>query len=281
MSGVADGLRASRRAVLGGGATAGALSLLGGRAGAAAPRGFSVLVFSRTTGFRHASIETGVETIRQLGAEHGFTVHATEDPAIFASPLLDRFATVVFLNTTGTVLDTEEQRRGLRRHVRRGGGWVGVHSAADTEYDWPFYADLVAAHFKCHPVQQAASFDREGGTHPATAHLPERFPVFDEFYSFRTNPRPDVQVLLTIDESTYLADPNTSNIPFQADGTFVPGFYPGETGYMGDHPMSWCHANLGGQVFYTALGHEAYLYFTDWFRRHLLGGILSTVPTRA
>lgn len=272
----------SRRTALRGAALAlGAIPLLATPA-LADPRAFRVLVFSRTTGFRHASIPDGIRAIRELGEQHGFDVDATEDPAWFTHDRLHRYAAVIFLSTTGTVLDTRTQRSALESYIRAGGGYVGIHSAADTEYEWPFYGRLVGAYFNCHPVQQAAFFDNEGPEHPATAHLAERFTVVDEFYSFRTNPRPDVDVLLTIDESTYLPDPNTTNLPLNADGEYNETWFPGETGYMsgergvpGDHPMSWTHRNLGGTSFYTALGHENYLYDQEWFQQHLLGGILS------
>jgi type 1 glutamine amidotransferase len=236
---------------------------------AAAPVGkqrnnFDALVFSRTAGFRHASIPAGIAAIRELGEDNAFGVKATEDPAQFTRRNLKRFDVVIFLNTTGTVLE-EPQKRAFMRFVRRGGGYVGIHSAADTEYDWPFYGRLVGAYFANHPIQQSATFVNEGPRHPATEHLDERFEVFDEFYSFRTNPRPNVRVLLTIDESTYSPDPNTSNLP---------GGEPA-TGYMGDHPMSWCHDRFRGRAFYTALGHENYLYELGWFQEHLLGGILT------
>lgn len=275
----------SRRAALRGGAAlalAAAPAVGVAQAATAATDPFSVLVFSRTTAYRHASIPDGIRAIGELGKEHGFKVTATEDPDIFNDEDLGRFAVVTFLSTTGTVLETAGQRSALERFVGAGGGYVGIHSASDTEYDWPFYGRLAGAYFKCHPVQQVAFFDNEAPDHPATAHLDARFPTFDEFYSFRTNPRPDVRVLLTIDESTYSPDPNTTNLPADDSGTINPDFFPGETGYMsgergvpGDHPMSWTHRNLGGVAFYTALGHESYLYDEPWYRQHILGGILS------
>lgn len=227
---------------------------------------FDVLVFSRTTGFRHLSIPSGIAAIRELGEEHSFGVDATEDPTQFTRRNLRRYEAVIFLLTTGTVLD-EPQKRAFMRYVRRGGGYVGVHSASDTEYDWPFYGRLVGAYFANHPLQQTATFTNEAPRNPATRHLDGQFSVFDEFYSFKTNPRPRVRVLLTIDESSYSPDPNTSNLPGNTPAT----------GYMGDHPMSWCHDTYRGRSFYTALGHEAYLYDEEWFREHLLGGILTAV----
>jgi type 1 glutamine amidotransferase len=225
---------------------------------------FRVLVYSRTTGFRHLSIGDGIRAIRELGAAHGFGVDATEDPALFTRRNLRRYAAVVFLNTTGTILDPP-RKRAFRRYVERGGGYVGIHSAADTEHGWPFYDRLVGALFLSHPLQQFAWFDKEAADHPATAHLDPRFLTFDEFYSFKRNPRAEVRVLLAIDEETYFPDPNTS---------YLPGNEP-MTGYMGDHPMSWCHRVGQGKSFYTALGHEGYLYSLGWYRRHILGGILT------
>jgi type 1 glutamine amidotransferase len=248
-------------------ATALALSAAPPAAAQAEPAGagdpaFRVLVFSRTTGFRHASIPAGIQAIRQLGREHGFAVDDTEDPASFTSANLGRYAVVVFLNTTGNVLEPAH-RTAFERYVSTGGGYMGIHSAADTEYEWPFYARVVGAYFNNHPLQQTASFVREDARHPATRHLAPRFTVFDEFYSFRRNPRQDTHVLLRIDESSYSPDPNTSNLP---------GGTPA-TGVMGDHPMSWCHRVDRGRSFYTALGHEPYLYAQDWYLRHLLGGL--------
>jgi len=226
-----------------------ALIALGLWAGPASAARIDVLVFTKTAGFRHASIPAGLAAIRALGARHGFRVRATDDASVFTSRRLRPVEAVVFLNTTGTVLD-RAQRRALRRYVRGGGGFVGVHSAADTEHEWPFYGRLVGARFRSHPIPQAATFVNEAPGQPATAHLAQRFAAFDELYSFEAGPRARVRVLLAVDESTYAAsDP------------------------MGDHPMSWCHDLGRGRAFYTALGHESALYAQPWFRRHLLGGI--------
>jgi uncharacterized protein len=197
----------------------------------------SVLVFSRTTGFRHASIPAGVQTMRELHPE----VEATEDPAALES--LAGVAAVVFLNTNGDVL-TDAGRAALERYVRGGGGFLGVHSAAATEYGWPFYRDLVGAWFDKHPAVQPATITVSDPDHPATAHLPAAWARVDEWYDFRS--RPDARVLLRVDESTY------------------------EGGGMGaDHPIAWCHERLGGRAFYTALGHTIESYAEPGFRQHL------------
>lgn len=196
-----------------------------------------VLVFSRTTGFRHASIPAGIETFQQLSPD----VEATEDPAALED--LEGRIAVVFLNTNGEVL-TGAGREALERYVRGGGGFLGVHSAAATEYDWPFYGDLVGAWFDRHPAVQPATITVSDSDHPATAHLPGAWARVDEWYDFRS--RPDARVLLRVDESTY------------------------EGGGMGvDHPVAWCHERLGGRAFYTALGHTIESYAEPEFREHL------------
>jgi type 1 glutamine amidotransferase len=250
--------------------------------GASTSGSFRMLVYTRTAGFRHESIANGIETIQALGADNHFTVDATEDPEAFNDDNLKKYDVVGFINTTGDVLD-DTQQAAFERYVRGGGGFVGVHSAADGEYDWPFYGELVGAYFKNHPITvlyfqgnfndlgvQPGNLIVEAAEHPAVAHLPSPWRVSDEFYSFRTNPRDRVRVLMSIDEGSYLQDPNTSHLPIS------PGF-PGtiQSGSMGDHPMSWCHDNLGGRAWYTALGHSASLYSDPNFQAHLLNGILT------
>jgi type 1 glutamine amidotransferase len=209
-----------------------------------------VLVFSKTTGFRHDSIPGGIAAIRSLGRANGFAVSATEDAGAFTRKRLARFDAVVFLSTTGEVL-APRQQRAFKGYIRRGGGWVGIHSAADTEYDWPFYGRLLGAYFQSHPAVQQGTIDVADRSHPATRHLPARWTRTDEWYSFRSNPRDSVHVLAALDESTYSG------------------------GTMGaDHPIAWCHPFKGGRAFYTAGGHTTESYSEPAFRRHLLGGIL-------
>ncbi|NUP82910.1 MAG: ThuA domain-containing protein [Nonomuraea sp.] len=210
---------------------------------------FDVLVFSKTAGFRHDSIPAGIEALSSLGAAHGFTVTATEDAAAFTPANLAGFRAVVFLSTTGDVLD-DAQRAALEAYVDGGGGWVGVHAAADTEYDRPYYGALVGAWFRDHPAVQQATIVNEDRTHPATAHLDETWTRTDEWYNYRTNPRPGVTVLQTLDEGSYSG------------------------GGMGaDHPITWCHAQGAGRAFYTGLGHTVESYDEPGFRALLLGAI--------
>jgi type 1 glutamine amidotransferase len=245
----------------------------------------AVLVFTRTDGFRHDSIPDAIDAITGLGRRHGFGVVATEDPDRLSPRQLERFGAVVFANTTGIVL-TRDSRRALGRFVRRGGGWVGVHSAADTEYEWDFYSRLLSGgRFLAHPLQnQAGTLVREAARHPSTRHLDARWRVpLEEFYSFRTSVRGRARVLLSIDESTYAQDPNTTFLPGGLSPQ--PPFVSPEdltvrlpvTGTMGDHPMCWTRPIGRGLSWYTALGHEPALYADPTYRRHLLGGLVTAI----
>ena len=221
----------------------------GGCAPADRDTGPRVLVFSRTAGFRHESIPAGIRAIRELGAAHGFAVDATEDAGRFTAARLAGYRAIVFLNTTGDVLDAGQQAA-FESYIRAGGGFVGVHSATDTEYNWPFYGELVGAYFSAHPAVQPATIRVEDRSHPATAHLGATWERTDEWYNFRTDPRASAHVLATLDESTYTG------------------------GTMGaDHPIAWCKEYAGGRSFYTAGGHTVEAYAEPAFRDHLLGGI--------
>ncbi|POX52230.1 ThuA domain-containing protein [Streptomyces sp. Ru72] len=207
-----------------------------------------VLVYSRTTAYRHDSIPDAVAAVRDLGAAHGFEVDATEDPGAFETSL-GAYGAVVFLSTSGEVL-TPPGREQLTGYLRDGGGFVGVHAAACTEYDWPYYGELLGAWFDRHPEYQPGKAAIEDRGHPATRHLPAVWEFTDEWYDFRTNPRDSVRVLVSADESSY------------------------EGGGMGaDHPLAWCREQGAGRVFYTALGHASEAYEDPDFRGHLLGGI--------
>jgi cytochrome c len=217
---------------------------------AAHPDHPTILVFSKTAGFRHDSIPAGIAAITELGAQNDIVVEATEDAAAFTDANLDRFSAVIWLSTTGDVLN-EEQQAAFERYINHGGGYAGVHSAADTEYDWPWYGGLVGAYFQNHPQIQPATVRVPNHDHPSTVGIPDVWQRTDEWYNYRTNPRAQVKVLATLDESTY-----------------SPG-----NGAMGDHPIAWCHTQSEGRSWYTGLGHTIESYAEANFRTHLLGGI--------
>jgi uncharacterized protein len=208
-----------------------------------------LLVFSKTTGFRHESIEAGVESLREIGASAGFTIEATEDASAFSAGNLASYDTLVFLSPSGNVFD-DDQRIALEEYMRAGGGFVGIHAASTAEPSWPFYRRLVGARFTDHPEIQSATMTVEQPGHPATAHLTNTWTCVDEWYNFDEDPRPGVNVLLSVDESTYAG------------------------GRMGEgHPIAWYHQIGAARCFYTALGHTVEAYADPTFRQHVLGGI--------
>lgn len=208
----------------------------------------SVLVFSRTQGFRHDSIPAGIAAIQALGQAHGFAVQASEDPALFSDTGLRGVGVVVFLNTSGNVLNNDQQAA-FERFVQRGGGFVGVHSASDTEYSWPWYGGLVGSYFDHHPAIQPATIQVVSPGHPSTAGLPPLWTRTDEWYNFRRVPEGG-EVLLRLDEASYSG---------------------GSMG--GNHPIAWCQRYDGGRAWYTGLGHTSESYAEPLFLQHLLGGI--------
>ncbi len=200
-------------------------------------------------GYQHASIADGITAIQRLGSENGFDVDTTKNAGLFNDESLRAYSAIIFLSTTGNVLD-HKQESAFERYIQAGGGFVGVHAATDTEYDWNWYGKLVGAYFKSHPATQEASFtivDRQFG---ATDFFEEsNWQRRDELYNFKKI-NPDVKILITIDESSY------------------------EGGENGDlHPMSWYHEYDGGRAFYTALGHTPESYTEANYLKHLLGGI--------
>lgn len=209
-----------------------------------------ILVFSKTSGWRHDSIETAHEALKKSAAQHGFLVDISENADDFTESNLSRYDVVVFLNTTGEIFD-DEQRNAFKAYINNGGAFAGVHSATDTENNWPWYNRLVGAWFANHPQIQQAVIEVLDPHHPSTQMLPERWERTDEWYNFRDF-NENVTVLMKLDTNTF-------------EGSDHPG----------DHPIAWYHEFDGGRIFYTALGHTIESYSEDLFMQHLWGGILS------
>lgn len=215
-----------------------------------------VLIFSLTKGFHHDAIPEGIAAIQKLGQENNFDVDTTTNPEMFTDSTLEKYSAVIFLSTTGDVLNYR-QEAAFERYIQAGGGYVGVHAAADTEYDWGWYGRLVGGYFYDHPgIHDTAHNVQEGvlevidQTNNATKHLPKQWKRTDEFYSFKKFDSANVHVLITIDENTYNGGKR-----------------------MGYHPMTWFHEFDGGRSFYTALGHTKESYSEPEYLKLLLGGI--------
>jgi PKD repeat protein len=237
----------------------------------------NVLVFSKTAGFRHTSIANGIVAIQQLGQQNNFNVTATEDSTQFTDANLANYDVIVFLSTTGDVLN-DTQQAAFERYIRAGGGFVGIHAAADTEYGWDFYNNMIGASFRNHPAgTPTASVDITDSNEPSTQGIPTRWTRTDEWYNYQGpiapanngsssaadyNPRlSKVHVLATVDESTY--DEQDGN---SADD---------------EHPISWCSDYEGGRVWYTGMGHTEAAYSEPDFVKHILGGLQTAARDKA
>ena len=220
---------------------------------------FSVLVFSKTAGWHHDSINAGVTAIQELGKLHDFSVVWTEDAnRVINDKELAKFKVVIFLLTTGDILDAE-QKAAFQRYIRAGGGYVGVHSASDTEYRWPWYTKMVGHMFQNHPAIQTAVLKVEERNFPGMDRYAERALVTEEWYQFGPALSDKLHYLLTVDESTYTPAPRPADKPANGMGAF--------------HPISWYQDYDNGRAFYTALGHLPATYGDASFLHHLYGGI--------
>jgi type 1 glutamine amidotransferase len=208
-----------------------------------------VLIFAKTKSFHHNSIAKGIPAIIQLGKENNFIVDTTTDATLFTIDNLKQYKAVIFLSTTGDVLN-DEQQAAFQQYIENGGGYVGIHAATDCEHKWAWYNTLTGAYFKNHPKQQQATLHVIDSTFIATKNLPTTWQHYDEWYNFKSTQFDQVHILLTVDEKSYTG---------------------GENGDI--HPISWYHTVGKGKSFYTALGHTDDCYTDKLFLQHVLGGI--------
>lgn len=207
-----------------------------------------ILVFSKTAGFRHESIAAGKIAIIKLGKENGFLVDTTESENYFTEDSLKKYKAVVFLSTTGNILNAPQQIA-FERYIQAGGGFTGVHAAADTEYDWEWYGKMVGGYFMSHPKTQQAIVNVTDRVNAASSHLPVKWKRTDEWYNYK-NLNPNVKVLASLDETSYEGGKNGTN-----------------------HPIAWYHQYDGGRAFYTGMGHTSESFADPLYLKHLLGGI--------
>lgn len=219
---------------------------------------FKALLFTKTNGWHHESIHEGVDAIRKLAERNYFNVEWHEMPTVFNDNKLNEFQLIIFLNTTGDILN-EEQQKAFTKFIQSGKGFVGIHSASDTEYDWPWYTQLVGRMFHIHPVIQTAVLKVVDNNFPGLERMPSSWYWTDEWYEFGEEKVKGLNYILAVDEKTY--DPNVKWGQKVGKG-------------MGDlHPIAWYHEFDGGRSFYTALGHMPAIYSDPIFLEHIYGGI--------
>ncbi len=207
-----------------------------------------ILVFSKTAGFRHDSIEKGNAALLKLGLENNFDVDTTTNADWFTEDSLKQYSAIIFLNTTGDLLN-HYQEADFERYIQAGGGFVGIHGAADAEYDWGWYGRLVGGYFVTHPEVKEGKLTILDKKHPATKSLPDTWVHTDEWYVFKKLYK-STNKLMSIDKAVY-ANPEE----------------------MDETPMAWYHDFDGGRSFYTGLGHQDEDYTDSLFLKHILGGI--------
>ena len=215
-----------------------------------AQQSIDVLVFSKTAGFRHKSIETGQQQFKNWGAKENWNVKISEETSDISNSILKDIEVLVFLNTTLDVLD-ENSRKSLKKYINNGGGFVGIHSATDTEYNWPWYHQMIGAQFESHPKTQEAKIDvHHSCNHPSINHFEDTFTVKDEWYNFKDEVLSRVNVLLTLDESTYEGKRMNKN-----------------------HPIAWYQYYEGGRIFYTGMGHTNEIFHNPMYEKHVIEGV--------
>ncbi|MGW0905103.1 ThuA domain-containing protein [Streptomyces sp. NPDC002853] len=218
---------------------------------------FRALLFTKAVGYVHDSIPAGVQMVKEQAAANNFEVVETADATVFDDAKLKDFDVIIMLQNSGMVWDTDAQRDAMKKYVKSGKGVVALHNTLDmgVEDSFPWWDDLInaGAHMPAHsPGVLKGTAKVADRVHPSTKGLPERWERPEEWYNFDKNPRGDVHVLVTADETTY--DPGGSK--------------------MGaDHPISWCRNAEGGKVWATAMGHDKASYTEPAFREHVLGGI--------
>lgn len=225
---------------------------------AAEPGQFKVLLFTKTDGFHHKAINEGVTAIRKMAEKHHFNLDWHEDSKVFNEKNLEQYDVIFFLLTTGDILN-DEQQVAMEQFIQSGKGFVGVHSASDTEYDWDWYTKMVGRTFHIHPVIQTAELEVLDRRFPGLERMPDNFWWTDEFYEFGTERIDSLNYILSIDGDTYETNAKWGDT---------------ESREMDFRPMAWYHEYDGGRAFYTALGHVPATYNDDLFLEHMYGGLM-------
>lgn len=219
---------------------------------------FNVLLFTKTAGWHHKSINAGVTAFEKMAKNHHFAVDWQEDARLINAENLAKFDVVVFLQTTADILN-DEQQEALRKYVQSGKGFVGIHAAADTEYSWPWYGKLVGRRFVIHPVIQTARLNIINRKFPGLEYFPDSVLWTEEWYEYGPEESENLNYIMSVDESTFETKADWGHA--KGDG-------------MGDfHPISWYQEIEGGRSFYTGLGHMPATYDNKAFIEHIFGGL--------
>ncbi len=229
---------------------------------------FKVLLITETAGWHHESIQNGVTAINELAATHSFEVTRQQNFRKITEESLKNFDAVIFLSTTADIFDDNEQAI-FEKYIQSGKGYVGIHAASDTEYDWEWYTKLVGRMFHIHPARQTAKLKIIDHNFPGLEHFPNTLLWTDEWYEFGEEKVENLNYLITVDETTFNPVVTWKNRDSDTSGNMIDRIGKG----MGFHPISWYHEFDGGRSFYTALGHIEKVYENQWFLDHLYGGI--------
>lgn len=224
-----------------------------------AQKQFRVLIVTTTRGWHHESLHAGVLAIQQLAAHNSFDAVLWENPGGFTDKYLEQFQAVIFLNTTGDIFDTAQQKV-MERFIQSGKGYVGIHSASDTEYDWDWYTKLVGRMFHIHPTVQTAKMKVLDPKFPGIQGFADGKLWTEEWYEFGPEKVSDLHYILGVDETTY-----NPKVDWGARGK-------GE-GMGALHPLAWYHNYDGGRAFYTELGHLPTNFSEPALLNHLYAGI--------
>lgn len=223
-----------------------------------AQKQFKALLVTTTRGWHHEAQHKGVVALKNLGERHFFDVVLWEDPNGFTDKYLSQFQVVIFLHTTGDIFNPEQQKV-FERFIQSGKGYVGIHSASDTEYDWEWYNGLVGRMFRIHPAIQTAKMQVVDSTFPGLDGFANGRLWTDEWYEFGPEKSKNLHYILGVDESTFNAKVQWGDKKSEGMGTF--------------HPLAWYQQFDGGRSFYTALGHVPSNFDDVIFHAHLLAGI--------
>lgn len=219
---------------------------------------FNILLFTKTVGWHHKSINAGVTAFEKMALNHHFSLDWQEDANLINDENLARFDVVVFLQTTGDVLN-DTQQKALEKFIKSGKGFVGIHSAADTEYDWPWYGEMIGHRFVIHPVIQTAKLSVINRQFPGLEYFPDQLLWTEEWYEYGPALSDNLTYIMSVDESTYDPKADWGRVKGQGMGKF--------------HPIAWFQEFDGGRAFYTGLGHMPATYENKNFIEHIFGGL--------